>query len=62
MTVTDMTVTIINCYRNKLLVTLRFIPDASMPADFLTKWIPAAKFKASITYATNSHASGVLNH
>ena len=43
-------------------VTLRYIPDANMPADFLTKWIPAAKFKTSIAYATNSHASGVLNH
>ena len=25
-----------------------------MPADFLTKWIPLPKFRASITYATNS--------
>ena len=39
-------------------VTLRYIPDAHMPADFLTKWIPAPKFATSIRYATNSRASG----
>ena len=25
-----------------------------MPADFLTKWIPRAKFEQSVVYATNS--------
>ena len=37
-------------------VTLRHIPDAQMPADFLTKWIGEAKFKDSIAYATNLRA------
>ena len=39
-------------------VTLRYIPDEHMPADFLTKWIPLAKLEKSIVYATNSRASG----
>ena len=39
-------------------VTLRFIPDEQMPADFLTKWIPQGKLDKSIAYATNSRASG----
>ena len=29
-------------------VTLRFIPDEQMPADFLTKWIPQAKLDKSV--------------
>ena len=37
-------------------VTLRYIPDPQMPADFLTKWIPAAKLELSLQYATNSRA------
>lgn len=37
-------------------VTLRYVPDPQMPADFLTKWIPSAKLEASLRYATNSWA------
>ena len=43
-------------------VTLRYVPDANMPADFLTKWIPAAKFATSIAYVTNSRALGAFSH
>ena len=32
------------------------VPDAAMPADFLTKWLGAAKLNKSIAYATNSQA------
>ena len=33
------------------------VPDAAMPgADFLTKWLGAAKLNKSIAYATNSRA------
>ena len=39
-------------------VTLRYIPDEHMPADFLTKWIPGAKLERSVAYATNSRATG----
>ena len=42
-------------------VTLRFVPDESMPADFLTKWIPQAKLDKSVAYATNSRASGAAS-
>ena len=35
-------------------VTLKHVSDEQMPADFLTKWIPLPKVRASITYATNS--------
>ena len=35
-------------------VELRHVPDVSMPADFLTKWIGPAKLEQSIRYATNS--------
>ena len=34
--------------------TLRYVPDAKMPADFLTKWIPRTKLEESLQYATNS--------
>jgi hypothetical protein len=37
-------------------VQLRHVPDASMPADFLTKWIPKPKLESSILYATNAHS------
>ena len=30
------------------------IDDPNMPADFLTKWILAAKLRDSVAYATNS--------
>mgnify|MGYP004286203603 CR=1 FL=1 len=30
-------------------------PDTQMPADFLTKWIPAAKLEQSLRYACNAH-------
>ena len=30
------------------------IGDAEMPADFLTKWVPAKKLERSIAYVTNS--------
>ena len=35
------------------LVDIRHIGDADMPADFLTKWLPAAKLCDSAAYATN---------
>ena len=35
-------------------VSLGYVPDAEMPADFLTKWIPREKLERSIAYATNS--------
>ena len=38
-------------------VTLRYVPDAHMPADFLTKWIPKSKLDQSIAFVTNSRAS-----
>ena len=30
------------------------VADADMPADFLTKWLPAAKLKQSLSYSTNA--------
>ena len=30
------------------------IDDPNMPADFLTKWLPAGKLRDSLLYATNS--------
>ena len=38
-------------------VTLVKVPDAQMPADFLTKWIDTAKLKRSVLYATNAKAA-----
>lgn len=35
-------------------VELRHVADEDMPADFLTKWIPAAKLEQSIAYATGA--------
>ena len=35
---------------------VRHIPGVENPADFLTKWLPDAKFKASIEYMTNGRA------
>ena len=32
------------------------VPDEAMPADFLTKWVPKAKLRTSIDYATNARA------
>ena len=37
-------------------VILKHVPDVEMPADFLTKWIPAPKLAISLRYACNSHA------
>ena len=28
------------------------VPDAENPADFLTKWVPAKKLRASLDYVT----------
>ena len=36
-------------------VTLRHVPDAHMPADYLPKFVPRAKLELSVEYATNSH-------
>ena len=33
------------------------VPDPQMPADFLTKWLPAKKFNLSLDYATNASAA-----
>ena len=30
------------------------VDDPNMPADFLTKWLPQAKLRDSVAYATNS--------
>ena len=38
-------------------VTVYKIDDPNMPADFLTKWLPANKLRDSVAYATNS-----INH
>ena len=32
-------------------VTVLWVADPENPADFLTKWIPATKFEASVKYA-----------
>ncbi len=37
-------------------VKVEFIRDANNAADFLTKWVPAAKLKASIAYTSNEAA------
>ena len=36
------------------LVSLEHVKDENNPADFLTKWLGAKKFKLSLAYATNS--------
>ena len=35
-------------------VSLKHVPDAHMPADFLTKWVPQSKIDQSVRYATGS--------
>ena len=35
-------------------IKLVHVPDAEMPADFLTKWIPRSKLLISLRYATNA--------
>ena len=40
-------------------VTLKHVPDKENPADFLTKWVPAAKFNASIRYLTGQRIGNV---
>ena len=35
-------------------VTLMHVPDAEMPADVLTKWIPMSKVNQSVKYMTNA--------
>ena len=37
--------------------TLKHVPDADMPADFLTKFIPGPKFRLSVDYLTNRRAA-----
>ena len=37
-------------------VTVGHVSDKENPADFLTKWVSADKFKASVAYATNALA------
>ena len=32
-------------------VTVLWVADPENPSDFLTKWIPTAKFEASVRYA-----------
>ena len=39
-------------------VSVIHVPDEHMPADFLTKFIPASKVDASVNYLTNSRALG----
>ena len=38
------------------LVRVGHVPDKENPADFLTKWVSAAKFKMSIAYVANRAA------
>ena len=40
-------------------VSLQYVPDEDMPADFLTKWIPRSKLERSIRYATGTVARRV---
>ena len=42
-------------------ITLEHVKDEDNPADFLTKWLNAKKFKLSVAYATNS-ANAVKGH
>ena len=35
-------------------VTIEHVRDEDNPSDFLTKWLPAKKFKLSMEYATNA--------
>ena len=35
-------------------VKIEHMPDPQMMSDFLTKWVPKTKLKASIAYATNA--------
>ena len=42
-------------------ITLEHVKDEDNPADFLTKWLGAKKFKLSVAYATNS-ANAVKDH
>ena len=35
-------------------MSLEHVKDVDNPADFLTKWLLAKKFKLSLAYATNS--------
>ena len=37
-------------------ITVKHVPDDSMPADFLTKWIGAKKLETSIEFATHASA------
>ena len=37
-------------------VRLVHVPDDENPSDFLTKWVPAAKLRASLRYATGAAA------
>ena len=34
-------------------ITIGHVPDRSMPADFLTKWIGASKLNVSVEHVTN---------
>ena len=42
--------------------TLKHIPDAENPADFLTKWLKGDKLKKSISYLTNDKAALNVAH
>ena len=39
----------------KRLITVVHVGDASMPADFLTKWVPKKKVEDSVEYLTNRY-------
>ena len=44
-------------------IELKHVPDPSMPADFLTKWMPdRAKLEDSIRYATNRRVAIARGH
>ncbi len=39
-------------------VELKHVPDTENPADFLTKFVPVAKVKSSLKYATGEDWNG----
>ena len=43
-------------------ITMKHVDDPNMPADFLTKWLPAPKTTKSINYATNERAAKLGEH
>ena len=36
------------------IIAVQHVPDEHMPADFLTKWVPAAKLRRCLSYVTGT--------